>query len=88
MMPKRPFRRTAKKSFSQSERDGDLELYSMDTNGKNVKRLTNEIGYDGGAFFSPDIKMIVYRASHPTTAEEIKRYKDLLATTSDRADDV
>jgi Tol biopolymer transport system component len=62
-----------------SERDGDLELYSMDMKGKNVKRLTNEIGYDGGAFFSPDSKMIVYRGSHPTTPEETARYKDLLA---------
>ena len=51
----------------------------MDKNGKNVKRLTNEPGYDGGAFFSPDSKMIVYRGSHPKTEAEIKRYKDLLA---------
>ena len=68
-----------KKIIFTSERDGDLELYSMDKNGKNVRRLTNELGYDGGAFYSPDNKMIVYRGSHPTTAEEIKRYKDLLA---------
>ncbi len=68
-----------KKIIFTSERDGDLDLYSMDTNGKNVKRLTTEVGYDGGAFFSPDSKQIVYRASHPQTAEEIKRYKDLLA---------
>ena len=60
------------------ERDGDLELYSMDTNGKNVKRLTNEPGYDGGAFFSPDSKMIVYRGSHPTDPKLIQRDKDYL----------
>jgi TolB protein len=68
-----------KKIIFTSERDGDLELYSMDKNGKNVKRLTNEIGYDGGAFYSPDSKQIVYRGSHPTTPEEVKKYKDLLA---------
>ncbi|MGB7203538.1 MAG: hypothetical protein WBD16_14920 [Pyrinomonadaceae bacterium] len=68
-----------KKIIFTSERDGDLELYSMDTNGKNVKRLTNEVGYDGGAFYSPDSKMIVYRRSTPTTPDEVKRYKDLLA---------
>lgn len=68
-----------KKIVFTSERDGDLELYSMDTNGKNVKRLTNEVGYDGGAFYSPDSKMIVYRRSTPTTPDEVKRYKDLLA---------
>ena len=38
----------------------------------------NEIGYDGGAFFSPDSKRIVYRASHPTDQAEIDKYKDLL----------
>jgi Tol biopolymer transport system component len=68
-----------KKIVFTSERDGDLEIYSMDTNGKNVRRLTNEVGYDGGAFFSPDSKQIVYRGSHPTTENEVKRYKDLLA---------
>lgn len=68
-----------KKIIFTSERDGDLELYSMDADGKNVKRLTSELGYDGGAFFSPDSKQIVYRASHPTTSEDIKKYKDLLA---------
>ncbi|MEO7658451.1 MAG: hypothetical protein ABIV48_02445, partial [Pyrinomonadaceae bacterium] len=68
-----------KKVIFTSERDGDLDLYSMDANGRNVKRLTNELGYDGGAFYSPDSKQIVYRASHPTTSEDIKRYKDLLA---------
>lgn len=68
-----------KKIIFTSERDGDLELYSMDKDGKNVKRLTNEVGYDGGAFYSPDSKMIVYRGSHPTTPEDIKKYKDLLA---------
>lgn len=51
----------------------------MDIDGKNVKRLTNELGYDGGAFFSPDSKMIVYRGSHPQIPAEVARYKDLLA---------
>ena len=51
----------------------------MDIDGKNVKRLTSEIGYDGGAFFSPDSKTIVYRRSNPRTPEEIKKFKDLLA---------
>ncbi|GAC1446505.1 MAG: hypothetical protein NVSMB56_05830 [Pyrinomonadaceae bacterium] len=62
-----------------SLRDGDLDLYVMDSDGKNVKRLTNELGYDGGAFFSRDGKQIVYRAYHPTTPDEIKRYKDRFA---------
>src|SRR5262245_40189311 len=37
-----------------SLRDGDLDIYTMDKNGKNVKKLTNELGYDGGPFWSYD----------------------------------
>ncbi|MFN8135023.1 MAG: hypothetical protein U0Z17_07305 [Bacteroidales bacterium] len=38
------------------------------------------MGYDGGAFFSPDSKKLVFRASRPKTPEErIKEYKELLA---------
>jgi Tol biopolymer transport system component len=36
-----------------STRSGDPELYLMDIDGRNLKQLTNEIGYDGGPFFSP-----------------------------------
>jgi Tol biopolymer transport system component len=50
----------------------------MDADGGNVRRLTHEPGYDGGAFFSPDGKRIVYRASHPATAREEAEYRDLL----------
>ena len=50
----------------------------MDINGKNVKQITNELGYDGGAFFSPDGKKLIFRASRPTTPEAVKAYKDLL----------
>jgi TolB protein len=60
-------------------RNGDLDLYSMDRNGKNVKRLTTELGYDGGAFYSPDSKQIVFRAFHPKTEAEIARYKKRLS---------
>ena len=50
----------------------------MDANGKHVKQLTHELGYDGGPFFSPDRKWIIYRAHHPKTEEEINDYKNLL----------
>jgi Tol biopolymer transport system component len=51
----------------------------MDVDGKNLKQITTGLGYDGGAFFSPDGKKIVFRASRPTTAEEISEYKELLS---------
>ncbi len=62
-----------------SMRSGDMELYTMDIDGKNVKQVTNQLGYDGGAFFSPDGTQLIFRASRPTTPEDIKIYKDLLA---------
>src|SRR5438045_9300828 len=55
------------------------DIYTMDADGRNVKRLTNELGYDGGPFFSRDGKHIVYRANHPQTPAEVERYKQLLA---------
>jgi len=61
-----------------SKRDGDLDIYTMDANGKNVKRLTNELGYDGGPFWSYDGKQIVYRAYHPQTEKEKADYTSLL----------
>jgi Tol biopolymer transport system component len=62
-----------------STRDGDLDLYRMDADGKNVKRLTDTPGYDGGAFFSPDCSRIVWRASRPKEGPELEDYKRLLA---------
>ena len=60
-------------------KDGDLDLYTMNLDGSNVHRLTDDVGYDGGAFFSPDSKRIVYRAAHPTDPSEVAKYKELLA---------
>ena len=61
-----------------SMRSGDLELYRMDADGKNVRQLTNLPGYDGGAFFSADCKKIVWRSSRPS-GTELEDYKALLA---------
>lgn len=61
-----------------SDRDGDLDLYRMDADGSHVRRLTSTPGYDGGAFFSPDCKKIVWRASRPQGAE-LEDYRRLLA---------
>jgi TolB protein len=46
-----------------SKRDGNLELYIMDADGKNVRKLTNAPGcYNGGPFFSPDGKRVIFRS--------------------------
>ncbi|MGE5106741.1 MAG: TolB family protein [Sphingobacteriales bacterium] len=68
-----------KKMIYTSDKDGDIDLYIMDLKTGKEKRITNTLGYDGGAWFSPDGKKIIWRAGHPTTDEEIKEYKALLA---------
>src|SRR5262249_54313670 len=46
-----------------SNRDGNLELYIMDADGGNVRKLTNAPGcYNGGPFFSPDGKRVIFRS--------------------------
>ena len=67
-----------KRIIFTSNRDGDLDLYSMRPDGKDVRRLTNRVGYDGGAFYSPDSKMIVWRAGLPETEEQTADYRRLL----------
>jgi Tol biopolymer transport system component len=61
-----------------SARDGDLEIYTIRTDGTDLRRLTHEVGYDGGGFFSPDGTKIAYRAYHPTDPDEIADYQRLL----------
>jgi len=68
-----------KKIVFTSSRDGDLEIYTMNPDGSGAKRLTHTLGYDGGPFFSPDGKWIVYRAHHATAQDDVARYKSLLA---------
>jgi Tol biopolymer transport system component len=62
-----------------STRDGDLDLYKMRLDGSGLTRLTSTPGYDGGAFFSPDGKRIVWRASRPAAGAELDDYRALLA---------
>lgn len=60
-----------------STRSGDLDLWRFDISTGDVLQLTDELGYDGGAFFSPDSKRIVWRASRPH-GEAAGEYRRLL----------
>jgi Tol biopolymer transport system component len=62
-----------------SIRSGDLELYTCNIDGSDVFQVTDQLGYDGGAFFSNDGKKLIFRSSRPETEEEIKEYKQLLS---------
>lgn len=60
-----------------SKRNGDLDLYVADPDGSNIRQLTDTMGYDGGAFFTPDCSKIIWRASRPE-GEELVEYQRLL----------
>lgn len=62
-----------------SVKNGDLDLYVMNIETGEEQQVTTELGYDGGAWFSPDGTKLLWRASRPSTPEEIKEYKELLA---------
>ena len=62
--------RDGKKIVFTSTRNGDLDIYSMNADGSDVRQLTHELGYDGGPWFSDDGKKIVYRSEQPKTPEQ------------------
>ena len=50
----------------------------MNVDGSDVRRVTHRLGYDGGAFFSPDGRHLVWRAMYPETAADSADYRRLL----------
>ena len=67
-----------------STRSGDLELWRYDMETEELLQLTDELlqltdtlGYDGGAFFSPDGERIVWRASR-VAGDAAETYVQLL----------
>ncbi len=61
-----------------STRSGDLELWRYELASGALLQLTDQLGYDGGAFFSRDSTQIVWRASRPEE-ESADSYRELLA---------
>jgi TolB protein len=58
---------------------GDLDLWVMNSDGSGKRRITDRVGYDGGAVFSRDGSKLVWRAHYPADPEGLARYKQLLA---------
>ena len=58
---------------------GDLDLWTMRTDGSQKKEITRKTGYDGGAVFSRDGKKLVWRSHYPKTPDDLSRYQSLLA---------
>ena len=61
-----------------SVRDGDMEIYSMNGDGSDLRRLTTRQGPDGGPFFSADGSKIVFRGREIPDGPEYDDYKRLL----------
>ena len=61
-----------------SVRDGDMEIYSMNADGSDVRRLTNRQGPDGGPFFSADGSKIVFRGREIPDGPAYDDYQRLL----------
>lgn len=58
---------------------GDLDLWVINSDGSQKRRITNRLGYDGGAVFSRDGKKLVWRAHYPSEPAGVAEYKQLLA---------
>jgi len=66
-----------------STRSGDIELWTCAIDGSDLKQATNELGYDGGAFFSHDGEWLVFRTTEFSEEDpegDRQRYRDLLAS--------
>ena len=61
-----------------SVRDGDMEIYSMNADGGDLRRLTHRVGPDGGPFFSRDGTQIVFRGRTLDPGPELDDYRTLL----------
>lgn len=58
---------------------GDLDLWTMKSDGSARRQITEAPGYDGGAVYSSDGARLVWRAMHPNAPESLSTYRDFLS---------
>src|SRR5262249_33466795 len=69
-----------------------VDIYVMNADGTNVRRLTDAPGYDGGPFISPDSRWVVYRTNRKAPDDDylqihvvgIDGKNDVALTTNDK----
>lgn len=60
----RPLSQAEQRLF-EDDKSYFMDLYLMDADGSNIRKITQSPGYDGGPFFSADDQQIVWRRFNP-----------------------
>ena len=55
--------------------DGNCGACTINIDGSNIQQVTFGLGYDGGAFFSPNGKKLVFRSSRQVGDKEVEENK-------------
>lgn len=63
-------KQTVKQKYSWSF-DEQFDIFESDLNGKNLKRLTKELGYDAEGSYSPDGKLIAFASNRMGYSEKL-----------------
>src|SRR5215471_2761656 len=58
-----------KKIAFESNRSGNFEIYTMDTNGSHIRQLTFDTAFDGTPAWSPDGKLITFASERDNDPE-------------------
>ncbi len=67
-----------KRIIFTSHREKGMWMYTMNTDGTDLRRVDHRWGYIGGPFFSPDGEWIVYRAYYPSEEGRAAELADML----------
>src|SRR5205823_753856 len=66
-----------------SERDGNLEIYSMNADGSDPRRLTNDFALDDHPAWSPDGKRLVFTSTRQASGKPGQGWNALYVMNAD-----